>query len=114
MQLRLPTPDAFFAETLSVHGWRRLLPFVWHDDAQTLERVEELADGHVVRLRLRSEQNSVVIDVEGEGDEVDITARVRRMLQMNVPLAALILRTVAAFSAAPACSPSCSASWTTG
>lgn len=88
MKVHIPTTADFsFEETVSAHGWRRLLPFVWHEDAQTLERVETLTDGRVVRLTLHSEEDHVAVDVEGNGDEADITARVRRMLQMDIPLA---------------------------
>ena len=88
MLIQIPVPNDFsFRETLSAHGWRRLLPFVWHEDAQTLERTEELADGRVVRLTIRSDDAHVFVDVEGDGDEADIRARIRRMLQTDVPLA---------------------------
>ena len=87
MQIAIPVPPDFsFHETLSAHGWRRLLPFVWDEDTQTLERIEELATGDVVRLRLRADGGQVLVDVEGDGDEADVVRRVRRMLQLDLPL----------------------------
>ncbi len=87
MPIVIPTPPDFsFYETLSAHGWRRLLPFVWDEDAQTLERVEELATGAVARLRLRADGGQVLVDVEGSGDETEVVRRVRRMLQLDLPL----------------------------
>jgi 3-methyladenine DNA glycosylase/8-oxoguanine DNA glycosylase len=87
MHIRLDTPADFsFRETLSAHGWRRLLPFVWHEETQTLERVDEISAGNVVRLRVSAPQGDVIVDVEGDGDEADIARRVRRMLQFDLPI----------------------------
>ena len=89
MQISIPVPEDFsFQETLAAHGWRRLLPFVWNEDMQTLERVEELKAGNVVLLRLRAEGGQILVDIEGDGDERDIVRRVRRMLQLDLPLSA--------------------------
>ena len=85
--IQTPSPSDFsFLETLSAHGWRRLLPFVWQEEMQTLERVEEVGDGNVVRLRLHAEDGQIRVEVEGNADADEIRRRVRRMLQMNVPL----------------------------
>ena len=87
MTLSIPAPPDFsFIETVNAHGWRRLLPFTWHEAAQTLERVEELSGGNVVLLKLRTEGDGVLVDVGGDGEEDDIVARVRRMLQLDLPL----------------------------
>jgi len=88
MIVRVPTPHDFsFQETLAAHGWRRLPPFVWQEETQILERVEELADGSVVLLRMREAEGHILIEVEGVGNEDLITRRVRRMLQLDLPLA---------------------------
>ena len=64
MQISIPVPADFsFQETLAAHGWRCLLPFVWNEDMQTLERVEELKAGNVVLLRLRGEGGQILIDI---------------------------------------------------
>ena len=87
MTIEIPTPPDFsFLETLRSHGWRRLLPFVWLEETQTLERAEELPGGSVVLLRFSAEEGRVRVDVEGNGDEGEITRRVRRMLQLDLPL----------------------------
>lgn len=87
MRLTIPTPPDFsFTETLSAHGWRRLPPFVWDEDTQTLAHVQELKGGNVVRLRLRGAENQVLVNVEGNADEAEITRRVQRMLQLDLPL----------------------------
>jgi 3-methyladenine DNA glycosylase/8-oxoguanine DNA glycosylase len=78
--------DFSFQETITAHGWRHLAPFVWHEQAQTLEKVEELTSGNVVRLRIHGCDDRLCIDVEEEGDEADIVQRVRRMLQLDLPL----------------------------
>lgn len=87
MQISVPVPPDFsFPETLAAHGWRRLLPFVWDEETQTLERVEELAAGIVARLRLRVDGGRVLVDVEGDSEEGEVVRRVRRMLQLDLPL----------------------------
>ena len=89
MIIRIPTPPDFsFTETLSAHGWRRLAPFVWDEDAQTLTRPERLDSGDVVDLALTDESGEAVrVDVNcGRDDEVQIMRRVRRMLQLDLPL----------------------------
>lgn len=85
--LVIPTPDDFsFSETTSAHGWRRLLPFVWHEPTATLERVEEMGDGAVVTLRLQDADGGVSVKVDGNADTNEMACRVRRMLQLDVPL----------------------------
>jgi len=79
-------PDFSLQETLSAHGWRHLLPFLWKEDTQTLERVEELSAGNVVLLRIRAAEGQVEVEYQGNGDRAEIAARVRRMLQSDLPL----------------------------
>ena len=79
-------PDFSFAETVSAHGWRRLAPFGWDEDAQTLTRVEELGGGQVVRLRLHAGEGRVLVDAGTPTDAAELTRRVRRMLQLDLPL----------------------------
>ncbi len=90
MTIRIATPPDFsFLETLSAHGWRRLAPFVWDEAAQTLSRPEVLDTGQVVDLTLQDDGGEVVrVEVTGGGkaDEPEIVRRVRRMLQLDVPL----------------------------
>ena len=93
MLVRIPIPSDFsFAETVAAHGWRRLLPFVWHEEAQTLERAEELANGMVVRLQMREAGGQIAVDADGSGDEAEkeaeIVSHVRRMLQLDLPIEA--------------------------
>lgn len=87
MTLELPVPPDFsFLETLNAHGWRRLSPFAWDEGVQTLEHVGELGGGAVVRLRLREGRGRITVDVEGDADEAEVVRRVRRMLQIDLPL----------------------------
>ncbi len=87
MIVRVPTPPDFsFPEAVSAHGWRRLPPFVWHEEPQVLERVEELVEGAVVLLRMHGADGGVSVTVEGEGNETDVVRRVRRMLQLDLPM----------------------------
>ncbi len=87
MQFRLsPPPDFSFTETLTAHGWRRLRPFVWQEETQTLERAEEMPDGTVALLRIGEENGQIVVSVEGKAEEAELTGRVRRVLQLDLPL----------------------------
>ena len=87
MLTTIPTPSDFsFYETIAAHGWRRLLPFAWDEDAQTLSRVEELGAGRVVKLEIRAGTNDVEVQTDINCDEAELTRRVRRMLQMDLPL----------------------------
>ena len=91
MALEIPVPlDFSFSETLSAHGWRQLPPFVWAEAEQVLERAEELSHG-VVLLRLRGLADRVQVEIQGdaegdEGAEHEVVRRVRRMLQLDLPL----------------------------
>lgn len=91
MSVEILVPADFsFSETLSAHGWRRLLPFVWDEAEQVLERAEKLSRG-VVLIRLRGLVDRVQVEVQGDvaGDEVaeeEVVRRVRRMLQLDLPL----------------------------
>jgi 3-methyladenine DNA glycosylase/8-oxoguanine DNA glycosylase len=87
MVFTLPIPPDFsFRETLSAHGWRRLLPFAWDEDTQTLERTEETPDGGIVLLRMHDKDGVLHIDMEGEADEAEMTRRIIRMLQLDLPI----------------------------
>ena len=87
----LPTlADFSFHETVSAHGWRRLAPFVWNEADQTLERVEKLPAG-VVLIQTSSAGDGVRVKVYGkavkeEAMEAEVVRRVRRMLQLDLPI----------------------------
>ncbi len=87
MHLEIPTsPDFSFSETLRAHGWRRLLPFGWEEETQTLERVERLADGRVVLLRVRADEGKLLVAVSEDADTAEVIILVRRMLQLDLPI----------------------------
>ena len=87
MELVLPTPADFsFTETVSAHGWRRLLPFEWHENTQTLSRAEALTDGRVAALEIRAEGREVRVRTDTDCDQTALAARVKRMLQLDLPL----------------------------
>ncbi len=87
MLMTIPTPADFsFYETVAAHGWRRLLPFAWDEDAQTLSRAEDLGNGQAMSLAIRAGTDGVAVQTDTDGDEATITRRVRRMLQMDLPL----------------------------
>ena len=79
-------PDFSFIETVGAHGWRRLLPFVWEDATRTLERTEQLTDGRVVGLSLRAAEAGLAVRVSEDADAAEIAGRVRRMMQLDLPL----------------------------
>lgn len=88
MHFRIPAPADFsLAETLASHGWRRLLPFVWHEETQTLARAEEMPTGSIASLRLSAGEGVVQVELEGSTDEAEVVRRIRRMLQLDLPMA---------------------------
>ena len=87
MTISIPTfPDFSFPETLSAHGWRRLLPFVWCEETQTLERIEALTPGSAALLRLHEGDGEMIVEVDGDFDDAEVIRRVRRMLQLDLTL----------------------------
>ena len=86
--MKMETPAGFsLRETIEAHGWHQLLPFRWDPEAAVLERVEELADGRVALLRIAEPEAGCLMLEGAEGaDEADLTARVRRMLQLDIAL----------------------------
>ncbi len=87
MELVIPAPSDFsFIETVSAHGWRRLLPFAWDEDTQTLSRAEAFGDGQVVLLKIYAEGGEVRVQADTDCDKAVLAARVKRMLQLDLPL----------------------------
>ena len=83
LTVSLPTPPDFsFAETIKAHGWPQLAPFVWNADAGTLERAERMSDDCIVLMTLRDG----FVTVSESVDETELIAKVRRILQLDVPL----------------------------
>lgn len=87
MKISIPTPAGFsFQATVTAHGWRRLLPFGWNEDTQTLTRAEDFGIGRAVEMEIKAVDGAVVVETDGVCDADDLGARVRRMLQMDLPL----------------------------
>jgi 3-methyladenine DNA glycosylase/8-oxoguanine DNA glycosylase len=87
MLISIPAPPDFsFYETASAHGWRRLLPFAWDEATETLTRIEDFGEGRVVHLAIRAVADSVAVQTTTNCSEPELTRRVRRMLQMDLPL----------------------------
>ena len=87
MHITLPTPADFsFLETVSAHGWRRLPPFQWDEDTQTLSRAEDFGDEQVVQVAIAANKNGVIVNTDSDCEEAELTRRIRRMLQIALPL----------------------------
>lgn len=64
----MATPRGFrFVTTVLSHGWCELLPFSYNERDHILERVQQLSDGHVVKLLIGpgEEKPSLSVTVEG-------------------------------------------------
>ena len=86
MRLFVPAPSDFsFLETVSAHGWRRLLPFVWNEDALTLVRTEEFGE-QLITLTISAADDVVQVETDRDCGEAELAARVSRMLQLDLPL----------------------------
>lgn len=92
-QLHLYPPPPFdFAAAAFSHGWARLAPTSWDDDARVLGRVERLDSGQVVDLRLSgagdAHRPTVVIDVAhaaplSPADRAEIERKAGHMLRVD-------------------------------
>ncbi len=88
MNITISEPSDFsFIETVAAHGWRRLLPFVWDEDTGTLSRIEDFGAGRAVTLAIRAGASGIQVQAGADCDEIELTRRVRRMLQMDLLLA---------------------------
>jgi len=94
LELRVKPPFGF-RETVFSHGWVSLAPFQWDAEADALLRVERLASGKVVRLRIRdggAEAENRVVRVAADGgslseeDRREVAAKVRWMLRLDEDL----------------------------
>ncbi len=89
MEFRLAAPSDFsLLETVSAHGWRRLLPFQWEEETQTLSRAEALSDGRVIVLKISAADGggAVQVQTDTDCDPEEAAAWVNRMLQLDLPL----------------------------
>lgn len=88
MLIFLPTPRDFsFRETLLAHGWRKLAPFSCDDETCTLTRIERLADGQVVQMTIADAgADRIRVELSTPADEPEIACKVRRMLQLDLPI----------------------------
>ncbi len=88
MEIVIPASvDFSFLETVSAHGWRRLQPFKWDDDTQTLCRAEVFGNGSVAALEISAHADGVQVHADTDCDRAEVTARVTTMLQLDLPLA---------------------------
>jgi hypothetical protein len=83
----IPTPPEFqFWPTAFGHGWCDLPPFRSDEHEQTLERIERLSDGLVVRLVMRGEPGAVRVDSAEAltpGQEAEVRAVAARCLRLD-------------------------------
>ena len=87
IEVVIPAPADFsFAETVSAHGWRRLLPFHWDEDTRTLSRAEAFSDGRVSLLEISAADSGVLVRTDTGCDQAEAAARIKRMLQLDLPL----------------------------
>lgn len=84
-------PDFRFWATAISHGWCELLPYQCDESARVLTRIEQLADGHVVKLILRDadfKPGTLLIQVEGidvltPAQEAGICLKISRSLESD-------------------------------
>ena len=66
MRLALPLPPHYcFDAMIDAHGWPRLAPFTWDGIQGVLGRVERLASGKVVMLRVTSSDEMLDMEIAG-------------------------------------------------
>lgn len=87
MRVVVTTPlDFSFRETVSAHGWRRLLPFSWDENSQALEHIQEYPSGKIALIRMSDQGNCILVEAHGTACEAEVIESVRRILQMDLPL----------------------------
>jgi N-glycosylase/DNA lyase len=84
----LPTPPGFsFRATVESHGWYQLAPFRWSREEQVLRRKERFGN-RTVDLAITFRDGA--LHVSGAPASVELTARITRMVQLNVDIAAFV------------------------
>lgn len=86
----LPTPDHFkFWPTIVSHGWCDLPPYSCDEQTRVLYRIQQLTDGHVVRLIMRQGE-AQTIEIEAEEvaalspeQETEICTMVKHVLSLD-------------------------------
>lgn len=92
--LSLPTPADFdYRQTAGSHGWYMLAPFSHDPQSWTLWRVQQLADGALVRLEIREGAAAVEVGVSSAAalkpaQQEEIHALVRRCFSIDWDLSA--------------------------
>jgi 3-methyladenine DNA glycosylase/8-oxoguanine DNA glycosylase len=90
MTLTLPALRPFsLSAVVRSHGWARLAPFFWEEDAGSLSRIERLTSGRVVELTIREASDGVSIDVSGDpswSEEQEVRSKVTWMLGLDQDL----------------------------
>jgi 3-methyladenine DNA glycosylase/8-oxoguanine DNA glycosylase len=87
VRFEIETPADFsFAETLNAHGWRRLAPFECDDSKLVLHRAEMLTNSRVVLVTMQAERESILVVVDEDADEGELTERVRVMFQLGLQI----------------------------
>jgi len=92
MTLTLPAfPPFSLSAVVRSHGWVRLAPFSWDEDAGWLSRIERLSSGRVVELVIREASGGVTVDVSGDpgwSEEDEVRRRATWMLGLDQDLSA--------------------------
>jgi 3-methyladenine DNA glycosylase/8-oxoguanine DNA glycosylase len=93
--IRIPTPPHFrFWPTVTSHGWCVLPPFSHDPDNRTLERIQQLAGGAIVRLVVAEDSSSLTIAIASSTavaptHEHEIEQVVRRCLNLDADMSDL-------------------------
>ncbi|HZG67807.1 MAG TPA: hypothetical protein VEZ12_13760, partial [Herpetosiphonaceae bacterium] len=87
MLLTFPLPPRYhFEAMIDAHGWPQLAPFSWDEAGRTLERVERLADGHVVRLHIGTSDTLLRLAIDGPGLAPHHVAEVEQAVRWIIEL----------------------------
>ena len=88
MQITVAVPADFdFRECVDSHGWRSLAPFSWDPETGVLERAQVFSGGDVGIVRVsESESGELIIAINIDVQESELSGWVRRMLQLDLPL----------------------------
>jgi 3-methyladenine DNA glycosylase/8-oxoguanine DNA glycosylase len=79
-------PPFSFHSVIHSHGWYQLAPNVWDDGRQTLTRVERLANGRIVLLSLKGDEQEVCVEARGrfgKREQSEIAVKIRWMFMLD-------------------------------
>lgn len=81
-----------FEQTVTAHGWMRLLPYSWDNENKYLQRIQQISSGQVVHLQIKGNQSKENPEIHitilssstiYKNDELEVEKIVSHMLRLD-------------------------------